>query len=56
MRVKDFERKKREYGEREEKNERGRGKHMNGFKRETLNESEWLRKKEEERDVEREDK
>jgi hypothetical protein len=38
MRVKDLERKKREYGERErerereEKNERGKGKHMNGFK------------------------
>jgi hypothetical protein len=32
MRVKDM--------EREEKKEKGRGKHMNGFKRETLNESE----------------
>jgi hypothetical protein len=35
-----LEEKKRESVEREEKNERGRGKHMNGFKRETLNESE----------------
>ena len=40
MKVKDLERKKRECGERGKKGERERGKHMNGFKRETLNESE----------------
>ena len=32
MRVKDLERKKRECGESEEKKEKGRGKHINGFK------------------------
>jgi hypothetical protein len=32
MRVKDLERKKRDCGERKEKKERRRGKHMNGFK------------------------
>jgi hypothetical protein len=41
MRVKDLKRKKRESVEREgKKKERGRGKHVNGFKRKTLNESE----------------
>jgi hypothetical protein len=40
MRVKDLERKKRVCGEREDKNERGRGKHINGSKRKMLNESE----------------
>jgi hypothetical protein len=41
MRVKDLKRIERECGEREEKKgERERGKHMNEFKREMLNESE----------------
>jgi hypothetical protein len=39
MRVKDLERKKRVWRG-DEKKERGRRKHMNGFKRETLNERE----------------
>jgi hypothetical protein len=40
MRVKDLERKKKSVERERKKKERGRGKYMNGFKRETLNESE----------------